>query len=61
MDLAKLFGSDSSSRFVNGVLGAAIERGRLHRATARCSGCQPCKGLIVDILGIGPLELILIL
>jgi len=27
VDLAKLFGSDSSSRFVNGVLGAAITAG----------------------------------
>ena len=29
VDLAKLFGSDSSSRFVNGVLGSAME-GRKH-------------------------------
>jgi N utilization substance protein B len=27
VDLAKLFGSDSSSRFVNGVLGAAVSAG----------------------------------
>jgi N utilization substance protein B len=28
VDLAKLFGSDSSARFVNGVLGAAMATGQ---------------------------------
>ena len=35
VDLAKLFGSDSSSRFVNGVLGSAVvERERIQRTLA---------------------------
>ena len=61
VDLAKLFGSDSSSRFVNGVLGAAMSAGgSIELPPTRC-GCRPRKGLNVDILGIGPLELVLIL
>jgi transcription antitermination protein NusB len=43
VDLAKTFGSDSSSRFVNGVLGAAIA-GRKHiDIDARAAKASPAK------------------
>lgn len=45
VDLAKLFGSDNSSRFVNGVLGAAIggERITLSAAPAAPQAAAPDK------------------
>lgn len=46
VDLAKLFGSDNSSRFVNGVLGAAVgggERIELHATPGASQAAAPDK------------------
>ncbi len=46
VDLAKLFGSDNSSRFVNGVLGAAVgggERIELHATPGAAQASAPDK------------------
>jgi N utilization substance protein B len=42
VDLAKLFGSDNSSRFVNGVLGTAVAGGE--RITLRTAAGDPANG-----------------
>jgi N utilization substance protein B len=42
VDLAKLFGSDNSSRFVNGVLGTAVAGGE--RITLRTTAGDPASG-----------------
>jgi N utilization substance protein B len=43
VDLAKLFGSDSSSRFVNGVLGTAMSAGGPPRLQHNSSASIPAK------------------
>ena len=44
VDLAKLFGSDSSSRFVNGVLGSAVSDGQLGGGPQSSSRQRPGRG-----------------
>jgi N utilization substance protein B len=43
VDLAKLFGSDSSSRFVNGVLGAAMSAGGSIELPPTAAAVSPAK------------------
>lgn len=43
VELAKEFGSDSAARFVNGVLGALVERREEIRADLLSSGTQPAS------------------
>jgi N utilization substance protein B len=44
VDLAKLFGSDSSSRFVNGVLGTAVSGGGRIELPLSAAGSEPVEG-----------------